>query len=390
MIEIYPPKIRRVGSHSRLEASISLAGRRETLWYSVPDSYEQYFTSEVLDAFMVGLLPLAVREGWDVVLFAPCSERLLFRLEQDYIALLVALEPQRKPMRLIAKAGIMQSALPSAGAVALAFSAGVDSFFTLAEYSKVSVPKCYRPTHLVNSNVGAHGFDAATNARVFAQHAHQLAAAAAKASLPLLTIDSNLSDLLQMGFRTSHTPRNTSAVLCLQKLFGTFLYSGSYAYRSVTAHNANDIAFADPIGVPLLSTETTECVAAGSSFSRLEKVRFLRDYAPAQQHLNVCVKPTPDGANCSSCWKCARTLFDLEIVDGLSHFASLFDIRRYRMVRTQFLLWHVFAKRKYIVNQDLIRKAREAGVYMPWWLGPCGRFIELTRPRWGVLSWIKK
>src|SRR5690625_1723956 len=47
----------------------------------------------------------------------------------------------------------------------------------------------------------------------------------------LVTIDSNLSEVLQMNFYETHSYRNISATLVLQKLFGVYYYSSAYALK---------------------------------------------------------------------------------------------------------------------------------------------------------------
>ena len=75
----YPHIITHNSLH-RLLCSITIVGEKSELWVSVEDKYSQYLCSERSDAFLIGLLPVAMRRGLDIVCEAPVSEKLLFQL----------------------------------------------------------------------------------------------------------------------------------------------------------------------------------------------------------------------------------------------------------------------------------------------------------------------
>ena len=59
---IHPVTLREGDTHSILSLEIEYGDCKETLWYMVDTQYSPYLTVEKLDAFVVGLLPLAEGE----------------------------------------------------------------------------------------------------------------------------------------------------------------------------------------------------------------------------------------------------------------------------------------------------------------------------------------
>ena len=71
--------------------------------------------------------------------------------------------------------------------------------------------------------------------------------------------------------------------------------------------------------------------------TRNEKVSYIADYAIVQNHLQVCsieqdadVEANLEKINCGRCKKCSRTILQLEAIDRLEAFSSVFDISTYK------------------------------------------------------------
>jgi len=60
-------------------------------------------------------------------------------------------------------------------------------------------------------------------------------------------------------------------VHALQGLVGRYYYAASIAYDDVRVGPMNDISNIDAVALHLLSTEATDCVLAGSQYSRVAK-----------------------------------------------------------------------------------------------------------------------
>jgi hypothetical protein len=158
--------------------------------------------------------------------------------------------------------------------------------------------------------------------------------------LPIVVVDSNLSELLERPFEATLTARTASAALLLQGLFGKFLHSSSHKYADCHFQQTKYVTHTDPAAVHLLSTESFESVSTGSRHSRVAKTRIALRMPHIRDVLNVCIHPREDGRNCSRCEKCLRTLATLDLLGELEGFDRVFDLDLYRQWtnRLQYLL----------------------------------------------------
>jgi hypothetical protein len=170
-------------------------------------------------------------------------------------------------------------------------------------------------------------------------------------------------------FQQTHTIRNASAILVLQGLFRRYYYASTFEYTKTFIGPTYDMSYADPLILSMLATEQLEFVSSGSHYSRLEKVIKVASFPDSYKYLNVCVgkkKTRLYGKfpNCSSCWKCGRQLFTLELLGRLLDYDKVFDLAQYRASRTYLLA--AILKSAYYAHQpndldviDLARKSRK-------------------------------
>ena len=133
----------------RLCADIALNGRGTTLWFGVDEKQADYLCHDRSDAFVMALLPTAMRTGQDIVCQTPMSERLHYQLEQLLIPSVCAAGTLYHPIHI--QAPLMAEKVNSKGAVATGFSGGVDSLHTIMTHGKDSA---YPLTHLTLFNLG--------------------------------------------------------------------------------------------------------------------------------------------------------------------------------------------------------------------------------------------
>jgi hypothetical protein len=62
----------------RLQARFDDAGMENMLWYESSENYGSYITSERVDAFLVGLLWLALKKGQNILVKGALSEKLYY------------------------------------------------------------------------------------------------------------------------------------------------------------------------------------------------------------------------------------------------------------------------------------------------------------------------
>ena len=339
----------------------------------------------------ISLLYPAMLTGRDLVIEADLCPKLLFFMRGDLQGLLAAYNPELRIVRIDAGQSAKPPELPTTRGVATGFSAGVDSFTALREYSEPETPDCLRVTHLAVHEVGAWGPSA------HAQDAYRYACkraseAAARLGLSTLFVSSNIDEIFEMcrlrypkdrrppiwhPFQNSHTLRNVAAASTCVSTLHTYLYASSFPYDRIGIHEVNtypvrDPAMLDPLLLPLLSSGTLAAVSAGARLSRVEKTKLLADDDLAQQLLDVCVKRGAhqrgerERVNCSTCPKCIRTMATLESLGKLDLFRAAFDVDMYRRDRTRnlrMLARHAKAGSK--IDKEIIRLQEAAGLRVP-------------------------
>lgn len=77
-----------------------------------------------------------------------------------------------------------------------------------------------------------------------------------------------------------------------------------------------------------LSNQNITLSAPGVEVTRIEKLRRLSDFEPAQRMLHVCVMSGK--TNCMTCDKCVRVVIALDAMGTLERFGAVFDLKYYR------------------------------------------------------------
>lgn len=264
MISIGEPTLEHRDGRSYLTARIDGTPRAESLWYSVPAEYGEGLSPTGSDAFVLAVLPLAMAVGSDIVVRGSLSERLAYNLPRHYMSILSRFVPRLRQVSISADR-VEPRCLPDGRGVATGISGGIDSFATIADHYLDDIQPGYRLTHLLFHNVGSHGRSAAGD-RIFLRRRRHLSALADELRLPLIPVDS------EPPLRPAppvcphpHTLRSVSVAHALAALISRFLYSASIEYRDVTMKPMRDISNVDPIAVPLLATEVTDCMLPAAS-----------------------------------------------------------------------------------------------------------------------------
>lgn len=321
-----------------LSCAVRGADFPERLSFQVCGSNIPGDTTPSADWAVTGLLYPAMVLGIDMAVEAPMSAELRFALRGDVQSLLHAYRQrlQRVGIDAVAEASKHESAA-APRRTATGYSAGVDTFTTLAIYDWPDSPAAI--TDLTIFDVGAFGKEGTgAQGAVFDRNVTRLKAFAGNRGCDWQTVDTNLADFYRLpksSFQKTHSIRNASAALALNDLYDTYLYSSSYPFADINSRN-DDMAFIEPMLMPLLSSSRMTMVSAGAGFSRLEKMRLVADFAPAFDHLDVCVgspEERAERANCCKCWKCLRAMITFEALGKLDRFSNSFDLDYYRAHR---------------------------------------------------------
>jgi len=331
-MKIYNPAVINEPPNATFRAVVEHSGKKEYLWYSIPDEYAEWISPGSMDAFVTGSLLLAMRNKEDIYVEGTMSERLYYNLINYYMPIVSISIPYLSPVKIYPQKLAATDHNSTKNGIGTGFSSGIDSFCVLEDHYFNSVPESYKITHLIFNNVGSHHKEA--NNELFKERFSKNLAAVKELGLPYITIDSNLSEVLRFDFQLTATLRNLSAILVLQKLISKYYYASAYKYEDCFVGYSHAMAFYDPLSVHLLSTESTEFISSGCQYSRVEKTQRVSEIPLSYKYLNICIKTA---GNCSVCWKCARTLLTLDILGSLEKYNNVFDLNKYEKIKIKFI-----------------------------------------------------
>ena len=357
-MHIHRPKIVKHGQTARYTVQVDHEDRARTLWYEV-DAVHGDLISARADAALVALLIPAMIGGCDIHMEGTVSERLFYSVSRQCQALLQTVYPKLHRVNIYAEE--VKPAERNAKGVATGFSGGIDSFSVLADHHYTPPPPGFQITHLLYNNVGSH---AEGGERLFRQRYNRLKPAAERIGLPFIAVNSNVDAFYEgIRFRKTHTFRNASVGLLLQEGISCFLYASGTDYSLIKTQETYDSAYFDPITLPLLSTEALDALSVGCEYTRVEKTLQVAGLEDAQEFLDVCIRDD-NPSNCSTCWKCKRTLLTLEIAGLLDRFDNVFDLDAYRSVREKYLVSVLNSSEPLI--QEIVEFANQQNYIFPF------------------------
>jgi len=333
-MKIDRPVISHTGGEMIIRYPVEIAGSNCSLWYSL-DEQNAGLVEPGFEGPLAGLLMPAMAAGEDIWLAGEVCQKLVFSLQHQMQPLLKWMLPGLNGIQLHPEC-VRETHTRGQGIIS-GFSGGVDSFITLNDFFlSPEVEDHARLTHLAFFNVGSHG-SGEGGVDMFHQRVAHLKNTTDALGLPLVTLQSNLSEFYQSGpftFENTHTIRSASAALMLQQGFKRFHYSAGYTYPEVYIRPKMLMAHADPILLPALSTGAMELVSTGTEYSRVEKIRTLAEIPFTYEHLSVCLKSV---RHCGKCRKCVRTMLILDLLGELHHYGNLFDLKDFYANRSTYL-----------------------------------------------------
>lgn len=318
MLSIGQVYIQKMDHQVRLCADLSLNGRGITLWYGVDPSQEEYLCSDRSDAFVMALLPTAMRGGYDIQCITPISHRLKYQLEQFLIPTLSAAGSLYHTIQIHGPTD--HRPVKSRNGAGLGFSGGVDCMYSLMTHGKEST---YPVTHLCVFNVGA--FDGPAAQTSFQNACINTAKFAQEYGLQIVALDSNIRDVLPERFLDICTFRIISGAMALQGLLSKYFLASGFDTGTFSI-NFRVVGTFDPLIIPCSQTESLSVYLSGSEVKRHEKLQAMLDWEPAQKWVHPCFHTGIGRNNCSRCHKCVRDMVTLYSFGRLEDFRSVFDI----------------------------------------------------------------
>lgn len=334
-------------------------------WFEVKTEYAPYLTIDRVDAFVIALLTTAMREGRNIVCECPVTRQLLYQINQYLIPMMASNIKEYQYIKVFATA--IDNALDCYGAVGTGWTGGVDSLFTIKRNLYEAEESAYRLSHLmITSNGAIEGIDPSDILRKMVEKANR--GIVLELGLGMVSIDSNMQNLLPENFRSVVSIRHAAVILTLQKLFSAFLISSSCAFSQATFVEES-MGYYEPFVLNYLMTANTVFYSAGSPYTRVQKLRQLSAIPLAEKYLHPCIYALKD-SNCGECGKCVRTQTALYALGTLDHFSKVFDIEQF-MKKKDLYLAQVMVQEKWRPScaeiMDLVRKQRIKVSYAKWW-----------------------
>ncbi len=356
MIKLNSIYITESGDKARLNFDYSIDGKLDTLWFEVDKEYKQYLCTERIDAFAIGVLPFALKNGHDIVSEIPITEELSYKLNENLIPLLVKYDEHISLIKVTAP--MTDEILQNAGAVGTGVSGGTDSFNTIISTYQ-SPYKDMQLTHLCLFNVGSFGGNASFQKHIYDKCVERAMLIAKEYNLPLIISNSNLADMFPRNHAYTHDFSSIFAICCLQKLWKAYYYASSNTDINVFSILNSSVNDSDEYALLLyycFNNKNLNIISEGMQKNKLEKVASIADSAVAQKYLHVC---SDNAENCSHCSKCMKVILALDAIGKLEKFAKVFDIEYYKKHKFKFY-WFLFEKhyRKAPMMEPIYRAMR--------------------------------
>jgi len=370
MIKIGAVKKRTVNDRARISANIDIDGVSRSLFFETGQNNAQYLCDETADGFLVGLLISALQKHSDIYLETPVSERLLYGINNQLIPALVSMNSKFRSINIYPGKTSSQNH-NRFNSVATPLSCGVDSFYTVLSNLDGKIPDSFRLTHLLLFNAGNFGLDQKISSAELNRQIENVSPVCDKLGLPLVWMDSNLMEFVKFPFEQVCTFCNVACAMVLQKLIKLFYYSSGHSISSFSLNFAYTDYY-DLLNAGVLRTESFEMVSFGGLTSRFNKTREIDKNSICHEYLNVCVnlekaRRNSNRINCSSCFKCIRTMVSLDILGNLPNYEAVFDLKTFYRKKSiywgkiRYRSWH--AKDEFAI--EILTKARLYGYRIP-------------------------
>lgn len=327
----------------RLESDITINGKdSKTIWVETSKEYAQYLTFERADAFIIGILNWAMRQGHDIVSESPMGEYLYYQITRYVIPGLTW--GDRRMHTITIKCPIDSTTLPNAGYVGTGITCGVDSLYSVCMNESDDFPN-HKITHLTFFNAGSHG-EGEHAEKIFGERLKIARDFCETNNYPLVVVNSNLHDVIHQDHFLTASFSAGFAIFALQKMWRLYhLASAGNDYGVYHLKNNFEKCSEDYeiFLLPQFTTDQLRVESSGAGVTRQNKLREIVKYKPSYKSLNVC---TSDGPNCSRCEKCIRTMIGLDALGALDKYSEVFDIDFYR--NNPGYVYTVFLKKYYM------------------------------------------
>lgn len=331
-IVIKSPDVYNDGDKAILEIPFLCNGKEYAFINKYSSICADYISKDRVDSAVVALLRVAMLKGFNIVSDIPISEELYYNLQYCYIDMLHAANLETTRIGLKMPTISIANNKSEQKIIATGISCGVDSLYTVSTHQNC---KEHSLNTLMYFDVGAH------LTSELAQQRKQLAIDFSKdIGLPLITIESNMPEIVSEIEGTpyyhilSHTFMMGALILSLQSIMKYYYYSSTYTLEKLSLSFMDDCAKYDLLTLNALSINGVRLFSSGINEHRIDKVKRLSEFPLSYRYLNVCIANIH---NDMVCFKCIRTLLELDAVGTLDKYSSVFDVDFYRKNKKYYL-----------------------------------------------------
>lgn len=342
------PKITTNGNEASYSFDITRNNKTNNIWIKVDKKYTS-FVSDFSDAALLAMLLPAMVDKDSITVYGKISKHLYDNLNQIQ-ELLCKIIPWLHKIKIEAETVVDQTKIKKEITFA-GFSAGVDAFVTLEDY--FLKPKSdTKITHLLFNNL-------IYNDNISNDKFNHIKKLVDQLNLPLIYTRTNLHKIYEkkkIGFEQTHPIRNAVIAHALSNHGVNFLYSSSFPKSEMKIKPWPDLAIANPILLPLISTPNVEVIDVGSEYTRIQKTYRVSKIEYSYDFLDICIGKKhlkSDFYNCSQCYKCMRALVTFEKIGVLEKYNKLFDLNLYYQNKEDYLI--KVKNSKQLNDVDLVR-----------------------------------
>lgn len=358
MIRIGKSYIKCTRGKVRLCADVTASVKR-TLWFEVDGRYEDCLCQRA-DAFVMVLLPAAMRGGHDIICEDEMSERLHYGLCNYLIPSLAFIGSFYK--RIAIHAPLTRGAGHNGKAVGTGFSGGLDCLYTIMTHG----PACEYPlTHIAVYNAVAFQRFGKGWRDLFHKACRTAEYFAQEQGLETVFVDTNFYEAIDEKFTNEiNTFRHIGCALALSNLFSVYLISSARAANEFEL-SPDDCATFDLLTVSSCSTESLSFFSAGAEVHRYEKLIKLSDWEPSYRWLHTCYgKGVAGEHNCGYCKKCKEAETVLYAIGKLDRYAGVFDVEEYKNNLPKYIAYIMANKDNYLARQ-VMKIVYDMNVHIP-------------------------
>lgn len=308
------------------------------------DNVIEYAVTDRIDSIVMGLLMFAIRNGYDFVSELPITDSLLYNIQNHFINAIVGDSNLHKVTITCPTCPKLQQ---KGDIVSTGVSCGVDSLYTILQHRSENVPNDHRLTHLTFMDIGSHHNHAGKSTPpLYNERKKHIVQYCKEINIPLIEIKSNLPDIIneidpnKYSHLNYHSFMALFAILNIAAGVSRYYYSSGYSYREFTCiypeHGDIGASAFDLLTMYVASYGSTHFSPFGGDRTRVEKVKLIAEHPHDASFLDVCID---SATNCGKCFKCRRTLLEIDAIGKLDVFTTAFNIDKYIKDKSDILAW---------------------------------------------------